>query len=128
MRAQPAGEDDKRLLIVDDNTELCDAIREIAQAVGYEVAVTYDGNAFMERFASFRPDHIILDLAIPGPAGLELLRFLAGERCDAEITVASSHNETVLEQAMKLGAHYGLKMGAVLQKPFTRAELENVLQ
>ncbi len=29
---------------------------------------------------------------------------------------------------MKLGAHYGLKMGAVLQKPFTRAELDNVLQ
>ncbi len=128
MRAQPAGEDEKRLLIVDDNAELCDAIREIAQAAGYEVDLTHDGNAFMERFASFRPDHIILDLAIPGPGGLELLRFLAEERCDAEITIASSHNETVLDQAMKLGAHYGLKMGAVLQKPFTRAELDNVLQ
>ncbi len=128
MRAQPAEEDEKRLLIVDDNAEFCDAIREIAQAAGYEVALTHDGNAFMERFARFRPDHIILDLAIPGLGGLELLRFLAEERCDAEITIASSHNETVLDQAMKLGAHYGLKMGAVLQKPFTRAELENVLQ
>lgn len=128
MTARSLGKDEKRLLIVDDNAELCDAIREIAQAAGYEVAVTYDGDAFMERFSSFRPDRIILDLALPGSSGMELLRFLAGERCDAKITVASSHNETVIEQAMKLGAHYGLKMGAVLQKPFTRAELENVLQ
>ncbi len=29
---------------------------------------------------------------------------------------------------MKLGAYYGLRMAEVLQKPFTRAELENVLQ
>ena len=60
----------KRLLIVDDDIDLCDAMREIAAAEGYEVNVAYDGKVFKELYARYRPGRIILDLAIPDIDGI----------------------------------------------------------
>lgn len=117
----------KRLLIVDDDVDLCDAISEIAAGQGYEVKIAHDGKAFKELFARYRPERIILDLAIPDIDGMELLNFLAGEHCDANIIIASSHNEIIIDQAVKLGTINGLHMMATLQKPFSRVELKSIL-
>ncbi|MEE8516578.1 MAG: response regulator [Alphaproteobacteria bacterium] len=117
----------KHLLIVDDDIDLCDVMREIAAAEGYEVIVAYEGNVFKELYTRYRPGRIILDLAIPDIDGLELLNFLAGEHCDAMIIIASSHRKTIIDQAVKLGTLNGLRMVTALQKPFSSAELKSSL-
>lgn len=117
----------KHLLIVDDDIDLCDAMREIAAAEGYEVKIAYDGKVFKELYARHRPGRIILDLAMPDIDGLELLNFLAGEHCDANIIIASSHRKSIIDQAVKQGTRYGLRMVTALQKPFSSAELKSSL-
>ncbi len=117
----------KHLLIVDDDMDLCGVMREIAVGEGFEVAVAHDGKVFKELYARHRPGRIILDLAIPDIDGLELLKFLASEHCDATIIIASSHRKTIIDQAVKLGTINGLHMVAALQKPFSTAELKSSL-
>ncbi len=117
----------KHLLIVDDDIDLCGAMREIAAAEGFEVEIAYDGKVFKELYARYRPERIILDLTLPDIDGFELLKFLAGEHCDATIIIASSHRKAIIDQAVKLGTLNGLHMVAALQKPFSSADLKSSL-
>ena len=52
------GEGVRRLLIVDDDMELCAVLGEIAKEEGYQVTTTYRGTEFMARYPKFRPHRI----------------------------------------------------------------------
>jgi DNA-binding response OmpR family regulator len=121
------GEGVRRLLIVDDDMDLCAVLGDIAKEEGYQVTATYRGTEFMARYPEFRPHRIVLDLALPDHDGMELLRFLADRKCAAEIILISSHGELMLEQAMKLGDVHGLNMHRMLQKPFSLDDLKAAL-
>ncbi len=117
----------RRLLIVDDDMDLCAVLGDIATEQGYQVTATYRGAEFMARYPKFRPHRIVLDLALPDHDGMELLRFLADRKCAAEIILISSHGELILQQAMKLGDFHGLNMHRMLQKPFSLDDLKAAL-
>ncbi len=121
------GEGVRRLLIVDDDMDLCAVLGDIAKEEGYQVTVTYRGAEFMARYLKSQPHRIVLDLALPDHDGMELLRFLADRKCAAEIILISSHGELMLKKAMKLGDFYGLNMHRMLQKPFSLDDLKSAL-
>ncbi len=117
----------KRLLIVDDDTDLCAVIGGIAREQGYEVTATHSGAEFMARYPAAHPHRIVLDLALPDHDGMELLKFLADRKCAADIILISSHGELILEKAMKLGDFHGLNMRRMLPKPFSLDDLRAAL-
>ena len=117
----------RRLLIVDDDTDLCGVIGEIAVEQGYEVTGTHSGAEFMARYLESHPHRIVLDLALPDHDGMELLKFLADRKCTADVILISSHGELMLEQAMKLGDFHGLNMRRMLLKPFSLDDLKAAL-
>jgi two-component system response regulator CpxR len=112
-----------RILIVDDDRELCALLTEYLSQEGFEVSAVHDGTAALARLSdagTARPDAIILDVMMPGRDGLETLRELRARRAHHPIPVImlSARGEPV-------DRVIGLELGAddYLAKPFLPREL-----
>ncbi len=116
-----------RLLIIDDEAEFATFVQRVAERHGYEVTATDDPNEFRQRLANWKPTLVILDLQMPGADGVQLLRDLSEQRCDATVLIASGEDVKILETVERLGAERALKMGGSLQKPIRAADLGAVL-
>jgi len=113
-----------RLLVVDDEIAIGEFLNEIITEWGFEVVVATTHAAFTQTYRSFKPAVIILDLAMPDGDGIELLRFLAREDCDAQVLLLSGFDGRVRQTAARIGADLGLKMMEPLQKPVSIVDLE----
>ena len=65
-----------RLLIVEDEKELCDTISKSLYESGYEVDTCYDGYEALDYILTEDYDLIVLDLNLPGMDGMDILREL----------------------------------------------------
>lgn len=105
------------ILIVDDDTSLCDMIRFSLAKAGYKVIIATDGREGLQQFFEHRPSLIILDINIPKMNGWEVCERIR-EFSDVPIimlTTMSSEEHLVR----------GLKSGAddYVSKPFSKVEL-----
>ena len=116
-----------RLLLVDDEPALADFIASAARECGFDATITSDDEQFRERFLAAGPDMVVLDLGMPGMDGIELLRFLAEERCQAPVLIISGFDRRVLDSAFRLGEAHGLTMVGPLEKPVRLEALEALL-
>jgi DNA-binding response OmpR family regulator len=107
------------VLVVEDEGDIMLTIRLTLRAEGYDVMGVTTGEAAMEVFADSPPDVTVLDVALPGIDGLEVVRRLRKDpkHKDARIIITSAHasgHVRVLTDA--LGCEY-------LTKPFSTREL-----
>jgi len=56
----------RRLLIVDDDVDYTEFVREFAEGEGFETTAVNESSRFLEIFHSFRPSLLLLDLNLPG--------------------------------------------------------------
>jgi two-component system, OmpR family, response regulator MprA len=63
-----------RLLVVDDDRALREALRRTLTLGGYEVAMAEDGERALEQIITAVPDAVVLDVGLPGIDGLEVCR------------------------------------------------------
>lgn len=117
----------KRLLVLDDDPLVAGTIRQIALAAGFEVRCVSDGDAFLEAVASYRPDHLVLDLVLPGMDGVQVIERLARLGCRARLVIVSGLDGRVLEAASRNAGELGLAIAGVLAKPFRPAQLRALL-
>jgi DNA-binding response OmpR family regulator len=117
----------KRLLIIDDELEIGRFIAHAAEDCGYEAIVTVTAESFRSQYAASAPSVVVLDLALPSSDGVELLRFLAEEKCTALVVLISGFDERVLEAAMRLGSTMGLRMSRPLTKPVRLHDLTQAI-
>ena len=66
--------DTRKILIVDDDRNICELLRLYLEKEGYETRVAYDGAAAMEAFAEWTPSLVLLDIMMPGQDGWETCR------------------------------------------------------
>lgn len=64
----------KKILVVDDEAHLVEAIRARLEKSGYEVVPAYNGKEALEAIARDKPDAVILDILMPEPDGLKVLK------------------------------------------------------
>ena len=106
-----------RVLVVEDDEDIAQALQRSLRMEGYEVRAVPDGHAALEHGRSFAPDLVILDLGLPGLDGLDVARSLRAED-DVPILILAARDahESRVE---------GLDAGAddYLVKPFERQEL-----
>lgn len=107
----------ERLLIVDDDVELCELLSERLKREGYSLEAVHHGLRGLERARSTEHALVILDLMLPGISGLELLRKLR-QRSGVPVLILTARGEEV-ERVL------GLEIGAddYLPKPFSPREL-----
>jgi len=117
-----------RLLIIDDEMDICETIGELAAAKGLEVATISDPSKVSEKITAFNPELIMLDLLMPGIDGVELLRVLADQVKDAKICLMSGSDARVLNSARRLGSAHGLNVVAALEKPLEIRAIREALE
>jgi CheY-like chemotaxis protein len=117
---------DNRLLVVDDQPQLGEAVRRVGEALGYEVRVTAHADEFMTEYETFDPTLIVLDIVMPDVDGIELVEWLASRNCVASIIVASAYNPRYAQMAKTMGTVKWLDI-SFLEKPFRVAQLREML-
>ncbi len=95
-----------RLLIVDDEKGIRDALAQVFEYEGQEVRVAEDGPDALLVANTFQPDLVFLDVKMPGMDGLEVLARLGDESPGSLVIMISGHGtiETALE-ATRRGAY-----------------------
>jgi DNA-binding response OmpR family regulator len=113
----------QKILIVDDDPESRDLLREVLEANGYKVCAVHDGKSARKELNggdAYRT--VIADLRMPGESGIELLRDIRRQNPTYNIVLMSSFmSETERKQAVELG------VDAMLEKPFRLSELLQVV-
>ena len=66
----------ERILVVDDDDEICQLLAGYLRQQGFEVDTAGDGRRLFEVLESRIPDLVILDIMLPGESGLELYKRL----------------------------------------------------
>ncbi|NDE90316.1 MAG: EAL domain-containing protein [Alphaproteobacteria bacterium] len=116
-----------RLLVIDDETDICELIADVAETRGFDVKTISDPRAVEQALLDFKPRSIILDLMMPGTDGVELLRNLGDAIRGCGIVLMSGHDLRVLNSAKRLGAAHGINVISVLAKPINITELRETL-
>ena len=106
-----------RVLIIDDNTEFVDSIRQYLNAQDYaEVAGTaYNGREGLSQIHTLQPDVVLLDIVMPHLDGIGVLEALNQQSIQSRpvIIVCTGYtNEGIHQQVLNLGADY------LMLKPF----------
>ena len=68
-----------RILVVEDEADARQALVDVLQQASFETAEAEDGRGALEVLSHFRPDAIVLDLAMPGMGGDELVEALRSD-------------------------------------------------
>ncbi len=113
----------RKILVVDDEPDVCEYVAIVAEGVGFEATSITDGRNFASAY-SRKFDCIVLDLTMPGMDGIELIRFLADNRSSASIILMSGVDSTILHSAEQLAKHHGLNIIGALKKPVSVDSLE----
>ncbi len=108
---------DARVLLVDDDRELCQMLCEYLQAEHFEVHSVHDGAAGLEAIRRGAFDIIILDVMLPGASGFDVLRDL-GAGFGTPVLMLTARGDDI-------DRIIGLELGAddYLAKPFNPREL-----
>jgi DNA-binding response OmpR family regulator len=109
-----------RILLVEDEANILEAIGFILSRDGWEVLGHGKGETALSEIARVEPDILVLDVMLPGRSGLDILRELRDDPAKAALPVlmlTAKGQARDREQAMALGAN------AFLTKPFSNDEL-----
>ena len=108
-----------RILVVEDEQELCDVIAEGLELDGYAVDKSCNGTQACELLLTQMYDLVVLDLNLPGMDGLEILKELRAQNQEIKVLILSAR-ATVPDKVL------GLDAGGndYLAKPFAFEELE----
>ena len=79
--------DGRRILVVDDDPNVAELVRQLLEGEGYTIDCASDGTAGLERIAQARPSVILLDLLMPRMDGLTFLDALQGDKALKTIPV-----------------------------------------
>lgn len=107
-----------RILLVEDEIGLAEAVGAILRRESYTVDICYDGKSGLESAMTGVYDCIVLDIMLPGMNGLDVLTYLRVKEIDTPVLLLTAKSETI----DKIN---GLDCGAddYLTKPFSTGEL-----
>lgn len=108
----------ERILVVDDEMNIANSLKDILSDEGYDVSVTEDGLNALDMIQSDPPDLLLLDVWLPGMDGIEVLKTVKTYHPEIEVLVMSGHG--TIDTAVK-----ATKLGAFdfIEKPFSMDSL-----
>ena len=108
---------EKRILVIDDDTNICELLRVYLENEGYEVKVANDGVEGITLFKSCDPDLVLLDIMLPKKDGWEVCRQI--RECSSKPVIMITAKGEVFDKVL------GLELGDddFVVKPFDMKEL-----
>ena len=106
-----------KILLVDDEPPILQALKYNLQREGFETAEATTGSMALEAFAEYKPDLVVLDIMLPGLSGVEVCRILR-RQSSVPIIMLTARTE-------EMDRVVGLEIGAddYVTKPFSTREL-----
>ncbi len=107
-----------KILIIDDDRELCELLEEFLCSEGFEIACANDGLAGLELLSLEQPDLIVMDIMMPKLNGLDTLKQLRSKNLLLPVIMLTARGDDIDKIV-------GLELGAddYLSKPFNPREL-----
>jgi DNA-binding response OmpR family regulator len=108
---------ERRILVVEDEPVINQAITDRLRAEGFDVVQAWDGPGAVEVFGTSGPDLVVLDVMLPGYDGHEVCRRIQAERPVPVLMVTARDDEADILVGLGVGAD------DYLTKPFRMREL-----
>ena len=107
----------EKVLIVDDDKNICDLLRVYLEKEGYSTIISNEGNEAMVKFNSINPDIVLLDIMLPGMDGWQICKEIR-KASDTPIIMLTAKSE-IFDKVL------GLELGAddYIVKPFDTKEV-----
>jgi DNA-binding NtrC family response regulator len=83
----------RRILVVDDEPEVLDVLRDFVEHLGYEASAAASGEHAIAAMATGRPHVVLLDLMLPGISGLEVLNYLGKHHPTVPVIVITGNSD-----------------------------------
>ena len=113
----------KRVLIVDDEADICLLLSGLLRRLGYQPTCAHFIEEGRQCLHTQKFDAIFLDLNLPDGLGFDLLPFIKEDQIDAKVIMISAFDgQAERRRATEQGADY------FIGKPFTRRSVEMALQ
>jgi len=112
----------ERILVVDDEVEVCNTLKKFLASKGYEVYTALDGETAVSKTKEVRPHIVLLDIIMPGMGGIDTLKEI--KKVDPTIgviMVTAVTDEELAKRALELGAY------EYITKPIDLNYLETVV-
>lgn len=94
-----------KILIVDDEPNICASLKGVLEDEGYQVSVAADGEEAINQASKIQPDIMLLDVVMPKVDGLEVLKSIKAIGSTTGVIVMSGHGTIEMAvEALKLGA------------------------
>lgn len=106
-----------KVLIVDDDSNICEVLNMYLQSSGYDTKIAYDGRSAQEYFEMYRPDLVLLDVMLPNIDGIDVLKWIRKEYSTPVIMLTAKGDTFDKVLALELGAD------DYVVKPFEPKEL-----
>ena len=114
--------ENSRILIVDDEKEICVLLSRLVRKEGLKDLVAHDGETALKLVVSERPDVVLVDFKMPRMDGMELLKHAKEIDSDLPVIMITAYADIKgAVEAMRVGAH------DYLAKPFENLEVIRVL-
>ena len=106
-----------KVLVVDDDENICEVLNMYLKSSGYDTRVVYDGKRAQEEFINYKPDLVILDVMLPGKDGIEVLKYIR-KSSDVPVIMLTAKGE-IFDKVL------ALELGAddYMVKPYSLREL-----
>lgn len=111
---------EKRVLVIEDEPNISEALRFILTREGWKVDVSADGHAMLGQMQADPPDLVILDLMLPGLSGFDILKTLRAIELTRELPVLML---TAKGQGADRAEAERLGVTRFMTKPFANAEV-----
>ena len=111
-----------KILIIDDEADICEMLKDFFSARGYQVMYALTGQGGLDAFNIERPQIVMLDLFLGDIYGLEVLKKIKTiDRSSVVIIITGSGSKEDEQKAKELGADF------YIDKPFSVAALKKLL-
>ncbi len=108
----------RRMLIVDDEQDICDCLESFFSLRGFSVDWAFSGEEALQHLSRSRADVILLDINLPGLSGIEVLRRAKELYPEIRVVIVTGLDyDELREQAKHCGA------AAYVTKPFDFSDL-----
>jgi CheY-like chemotaxis protein len=120
-----------KVLIIDDEADVRDALELVLGRAGFEILSVSDGSAGLDACREHHPDVIITDMIMPKLDGAQLIRQIKAEQPTAKIVAisgggnfgSSSYQPTAIKTEAFLAAAKSAGADRILTKPFETTDI-----
>ena len=113
----------RRILVVDDESLVCDSIKSVLASDGHEVVMAFNAEEALEAFRDREFDIVITDYEMPVMKGDKLAAAIKAVRPEQPIILITAYAES-----LRLKGNFPLGVDLVLPKPFKLEEMRQAVQ